>query len=131
MNTLGTNQGKNEDDLQSDLHPQAIVSHIQTIRSSNLDDIYDNVTRVQEEITHYSPETSSGNQKKIRSVNQSQVRTENTPATIEADKNLLALRQLANFSNSLNFRKKHSRICRLSQALPTTMATFDGEIQNF
>ena len=53
----------------------------------------DMVTGVQEEVTHCSPSTSSGKQKKNCSTSQPQLRSENTPATIEVDQILLALQQ--------------------------------------
>ena len=40
--TLGTNQGTNEDDSQSDPHPEASVSQSQTTENSGPDDAYDN-----------------------------------------------------------------------------------------
>ena len=40
-NTLGTNQGTNENDFQSYLHPEASVSQSQTTRNSGPDDGYD------------------------------------------------------------------------------------------
>ena len=43
------------------------------------------VTGVHEEVTYCSPSTSSGKQKKNRCTSQPQFRSENTPATIEAD----------------------------------------------
>ena len=43
------------------------------------------MTATQEEIPYCSPTTWSGNQKKARSTSQPQFRSENTPATIEAD----------------------------------------------
>ena len=53
----------------------------------------------QEEIPYCSTSTSSGKQKKARSTSQPQFRSENTPATLEADQILLALQQLATNSN--------------------------------
>ena len=64
----------------------------------------------QEEIPYGSPTTSSGKQKKAHSTSQPQFRSENTPATIEADQILLALQQLAPNSNSAYFNKNISRI---------------------
>ena len=58
------------------------------------------MTDIHEEVTYCSPSTSSGKQKKNRSTSQPQFRSENTPATIEADQILLALQQLANNNNS-------------------------------
>ena len=43
------------------------------------------MTGVHEEVTNCPPSTSSGKQKKNRSTSQLQFRSENTPATIEAD----------------------------------------------
>ena len=40
-NTLRKNQGTNEDDSQSDLHPEARVSQSQTTRNFGPDDSYD------------------------------------------------------------------------------------------
>ena len=53
----------------------------------------------QEEIPYCSTSTSSGKQKKARSTSQPQFRSENTPATLEADQILLALQQLATNSS--------------------------------
>ena len=49
------------------------------------------MTATQEEFPYCSPTTSSGKQKKARSTSHPQCRSENTPATIEADQILLAL----------------------------------------
>ena len=43
-NTLGLNQGTNEDDSQSDPRPEARVSQSQTTRNSGPDDTYDTWT---------------------------------------------------------------------------------------
>ena len=82
------------------------------------------MTATQEEIPYCSPTTSSGKQKKARSTSQPQFRSENTPATTEADQILLALQQLA--TNSANFNNNISRISKLPKSLTTTMPTFDG-----
>ena len=42
-NTLATNEGTNEDDTQSDPHPEASVSQRQTTRNSGPDDAYDSL----------------------------------------------------------------------------------------
>ena len=89
------------------------------------------VTATQEEIPYYSPTTSSGKQKKARSTSQPQFRSENTPATIEADQILLALQQLATNSNSAKFNNNISRISKLPKSLTTTMPTFDGKSEEF
>ena len=52
------------------------------------------MTGIHEEVTYCSPSTSSGKQKKNRSTSQPHFRSKNTPATIEADKLLLALRRI-------------------------------------
>ena len=85
----------------------------------------------QEEIPYCSPITSSGKQKKTRSTSQPQFRSENNPATIEADQILLALEQLASNSNSTNFNNNISRITKLPKSLTTTMPTFDGKSEKF
>ena len=85
----------------------------------------------QEEIPYCSPSTSSGKQKKARSTSQPQFRSENTPATLEADQILLALQQLATNSNSANFNNNISRISKLPKSLTTTMPTFDGKSEKF
>ena len=85
------------------------------------------MTATQEAIPYCSPTTSSGKQKKARSTSQPQFRSENTPATIEADQILLALQQLATNSNSANFNNNISRSSKLPKSLTTTMPTFDGK----
>ena len=87
-------------------------------------------TATQEEIPCCSPITSSGKQKKARSTSQPQFRTENTPATIESDRILLALQQLATNSNSANVNNNSNRILKLPKFLTTTMPTFDGKSEN-
>ena len=54
-----------------------------------------------------------------------QFRSENTPATIEADQILLALQKLATNSNSASFNNNINRISKLSKSLTTTMPTLD------
>ena len=90
-----------------------------------------NMTGVHEEVTYCSPSTSSGKQKKNRSTSQPQFRSENTPATIEADQILLALQQLANNNNSANFHNNINRFSKLPKSLTTTMPTFDGKTEKF
>ena len=89
------------------------------------------MTGVHEEVTYCSPSTSSGKQKKNRSTSQPQFRSENTPATIEADQIFLALQQLANNNNSANFNKIINRITKLPKSLTTRMPTFDGKTEKF
>ena len=85
----------------------------------------------QEEIPYCSTSTSSGKQKKARSTSPPQFRSENTPATLEADQILLALQQLATNSNTANFNNNISRISKLPKSLTTTMPTFDGKSEKF
>ena len=75
------------------------------------------LTGVHEEVTCCPPSTSSGKQKKNRSTSQPQFRSENTPATIEADQILLALQQLAKNNNSANFQNNINRISKLPKSL--------------
>ena len=89
------------------------------------------MTGVHEEVTYCPPSTSSGKQKKNRSTSQPQFRSENTPATIEADQILLALQQLANNNNSANFHNNINRISKLPKSLTSTMPTFDGKTEKF
>ena len=91
----------------------------------------DMVTAVKEEITYCSSGISSGKQKKARSTSQPQFHNENTPATIEADQNLLALQQLATNSNSANLNNNSKRISKLPKSLTTTMPTFDVKSEKF
>ena len=158
-NAFSTNQGTNEDDSQSDPHPEAGIFGNQTMRNSGQKDRRDMVTGVQrgrfcgrdmvtgatkqignrrdmvtevhEEVTYCSPSTSSGKQKNNRSTSQPQFRSENTAATIEADQDLLALQQLANNNNSANFHNNINRIAKLPKSLTTTMPTFDGKSEKF
>ena len=85
----------------------------------------------QEEIPYCSTSTSSGKQKKVRSTSQPQFRSENTPATLEADQSLLALQQLPRNSNSSNVNNNSNRISKLPKSLTTTMPTFDGKSEKF
>ena len=89
------------------------------------------MTATQEEIPYCSPTTSSVKQKKARFTSQPQFRSENTPATIEADQILLALQHLVTNSNSVNFNNNFSRISKLPKSLTTTMPTFDGKSEKF
>ena len=85
------------------------------------------MTATQEEIPYCSPTTSSGKQKKARSTSHPQFRSENTPATIEADQIFLSPQQLATNSNSAKFNNNISRSSKLPKSLTTTKPTFDGK----
>ena len=91
----------------------------------------DMVTAVQEDIPYCSSGISSGKQKTARSTSQPQFRSENTPATIEADQILLALQQLPTNSNSSNVNNNSNRISKLPKSLTTTMPTFDEKSEKF
>ena len=91
----------------------------------------DMVTVVQKEIPYCSSGISSGKQKKARSKSQPQFRSENTPATIEADQILLAFQQLATNSNSANVNNNSNRISKLPKTLTTKMPTFDAKSEKF
>ena len=154
-NTNVDNQGTNEDDSQSNPHPEASLFRSQTTQNSGpevgpcmvtgvieethngphiltgaTEEIrygHDMVTAVQEEIPYCSSGISSGKQKKTRTTSQPQFRCENTPSTIEADQILLALQQLATSSNSANVNNNSNRTSKLPKSLTTTMPTFDGK----
>ena len=144
-NTNVENQGTNEDDSQSDPHPEAGIFCGQTTQNSDLEECCDmvtgatgeirhcrdTVTGIQGEIPYCSSGVSSGKQKKARSTNQPQFRSENNPATIEADQFLLALQQLATSSNSANVNNYSNRISKLPKSLTTTMPNFDGKSEKF
>ena len=172
-NTNVENQGTNEDDSQSDPHPEAGIfrgqtaqnfgpkdcrdmvtgvtgeirpcrdmvtgvqeeirsrPHIVTGGSEKMRTGLDMVTAVQEEIPYCSSGNSSGKQKKARSICQPQIRSENTPATFEADQILLALQQLAMNLISANVNNTSNRISKLPKSLTTTMLTFEGKSENF
>ena len=154
-NTNVENQGTNEDDSQSDPHPEGGLFRRQTTQNSGPEaghymvtgaterhDIvtggseeirngHDMVTAAQEEISYCSSGISSGKQKKARSTSQPQFRSENTPATIEADQILLAPQQLPTNSNFSNVNNNSNRISKLPKTLTTTMPTFDGKSEKF
>ena len=88
-------------------------------------------TGIHEEVTYRSPSTSSGKQNKNRCTSQPQFRSENTPATIEADQTLLVFQQLANNNNAANFHNNINRTSKLPKSLTTTMPTFDGKSEKF
>ena len=158
-NTNVENQGTNEDNSQSDPHPEAgifrgrttqnlgpkdcrdMVTGIQgeirycpdmvTAATEEYRNGHDMVTAVQEKIPYCSSGVSSGKEKKERSTSQPQFRCESIPATIEADQILLALQQLATSSNSASVDNNSNRISKLPNSLTTTMPTFDGKSEKF
>ena len=138
-NMFSIDLGTNEDDSQSNPHPEAgpltsgradrhdMATGVQ--RESAVGQ--DMVTRIHEEVIYCSLSTSSGKQKKNCSTSQPQFRSENTPATIEADQILLALQQSANNNNSANFHNNTNRISKLPKSLTKTMPTLDGKSEKF
>ena len=84
-------------------------------------------TANQEEIAYCSPGICSRKQMKARSTSQPQFRSQNAPATIEADQILLAHQQLETKNNSANFNNNINRISKLPKSLTITMPTFDGK----
>ena len=135
------NQGTNEDRPSDDLGPEVEFSsphygaetdpHMVTGVTSEIRQHPHMTMETQEEIPYCSTSTSSGKQKKARSTSQPQFRSENTPATLEADQILLALQQLATNSNPANLNNNISRISKLPKSLTTTMPTFDGKSEKF
>ena len=91
----------------------------------------DIVTAVPEEIPYCSSGFSSAKQKKACSTSLPQFRSENTPATFEADQILMALQQLAANSISANVNNTSKRISKLPKSLTTTMPTFDEKSEKF
>ena len=130
-NALITSQGTNEDDSQSDPHPEASFLHKQTTDNSGPEGGHDKVTGVHEEVTYCSPTKFAGKQKKNPSTSRPQFRSENTPATIEADQNLLALQRLANNHISANFHNNINRISKFPKSLTSKMPRFDGTSEKF
>ena len=172
-NTNVENQGTNEDDSQSDPHPEAGIFGDQTTQnfgrkgcrdmvtgvtgelrhrrdmvtgvqreiryrpdmvtggSEEMRNGLDIVTAVQEEIPYCSSGISAAKQKKARSTSQPQFRSENIPATFQADQILLTLQQLATNSNSANANNTSNRKSKLPKSLTTTMPTFDGKSEKF
>ena len=135
------NQGTNEDRPSDGPGPEVEFSsphygaetdpHMVTGVTSEIRQHPHMTMETQDEIPYCSTSTSSGKQKKARSTSQPQFRSENTPATLEADQILLALQQLATNSNPANLNNNISRISKLPKSLTTTMPTFDGKSEKF
>ena len=151
-NLFSINQGTNDDDSQSDPHPEAglltsgredrhdMAMRVQRENTYGCDMVtgvaeqirnrQDMATGVHEEITYCSLSTSSGKQTNC-STGQPQFRSEITPATTEADQILLALQQSASNNISANFHNSIIRISKLPKSLTTTLPTFDGKSEKF
>ena len=115
-----------------DHRPELVFSYCQTsnLNDSEHEETHYRLIGVPEEIPYCSLGTSSAKQKKARSTSQLQLRSENIPATIEADQILLALQQMATNSNSANFNNINS-FSKVPKPLTTTMPTFDGKLEKF
>ena len=137
------NQGTNEDRPSDDPGPEVELSsppppfgaetfpHMETGVTGETRQHPHMTMETQEEIPYCSTSTTAGKQKKARSTSQPQFRSENIPATLEADQILMAFQQLATNSNSTNFNNNISRISKLPKSLTTTMPTFDGKSEKF
>ena len=114
---------------QNDPCPEAAFStyHSSIINDSEQEETHHMLTGVEEEIPYCSPGFSSGKQKKTVSTSQPQFCIENTTATIEASHILLALKQLATNSKSVNFYNNVNRIIKLPKSFTTTIPTFEGK----
>ena len=135
LENQGTNEGRPSDDPGPEVEFASPISGAETnphMVTGVAREFRPHMTmETQEEIPYCSTSTSSGKQKKARSTSQPQFRSENTPATLEADQILLALQQLATNSNSANFNNNISRISKLPKSLTTTMPRFDGKLEKF
>ena len=107
---FGPNQGTNEGDTRSDPHSAASIIRSQTSQKPGPEVGHDIVIGFHEEVIYCSPNTYSGKQKMNRSTSQPHFRSQNTPATIEADQISLAFQQLANNNKSANFHNNINRI---------------------
>ena len=129
MVTGVTEQNRNRRDMVTGVQRKRVCSHdVVTGAIEQMGNCHD-MTGVHEEVTYCPASTSSGKQKKKHF--HPQFRSENTPATIEADQILLALQQLANNNNSANFQNNINKISKLPKSLTTTMPTFDGKTEKF
>ena len=104
-NSASGNWEPNGDHSPNDSCPEAVVffHHSGNPNSSEMEEYLHMVTGVQEEVPYCSTGTPSGKQKKAPSTSQPQFHSENTPASMEADKILLAFQQLTTNNNSSNF----------------------------
>ena len=114
----------NGDRSQKDRHHEVGVSLTQSSQEFSPNETSYMVTGILEKILNCSRETSSGKRKKTRFTSEPQFWRENTPATIEDQKILMTLQQLASNSNSTNFNNNFHRILKLRMSLTTTIPTF-------
>ena len=128
------NQQPSGDRSPNDLHPgvEFCACRVSNITDSDPEETSHIVTGVQEETPYCSPGTSLGKQKKARSTCGPQFRSENIPATTEADQILLAFQQVASNSNSAIFNNNNSnKISRLPKSLTATTPIFEGKLETF
>ena len=130
MVTGGSEEIRNGHDMVTRVQKESLCDH-DMVKGNKKQIGSCHMTGVHEVVTYCSPSTYSGKQKKKRSTSQPQFRTENTPATIEAEQILSALKQSANNNNSANFHNNINRISKLPKSLTTTMRTFDGKTEKF
>ena len=127
MVTGVTERTHNRRDMVTGVEKESLCGRDMVTRDTKQIGNRHDMTGMHEEVTYCSPSISSGKQKKNRSTSQPQLRSEKTPATIEADQILLALQQLANKNNSANFHNNINRTFKLPKSLTTIMPTFDGK----
>ena len=120
----------NEDDSQSEPLPEAGVAQSQTTQISGLYDAHGMVTGFHVEVTKIMERRRSNRSQVTLQVSHNSD-SEDTPATVEAEQILQALKQLANNSNSANFNINPHRISKLPKSLITTMPTFDEKPEMF
>ena len=131
MVTGGSEDIRNGHDMVTGVQKESLCGHDMVTRATEQIGNCHDMTGVHEEVTYCPPTTSSGKQKKNRSLSEPQFRSENTPATIEADQILLALQQLANNNKSANFHKNINKFSKLPKSHTTTLPKFDKKSQKF
>ena len=151
-NVFSISQRMNEDDSQSNPHPEVGLFNNQMTQNSDLDDRHDMATELQRERERErereSLRTRHGDRSSRRShlllplyiFRKSEKEQLHKSTAIPQWKHhfddwgrqiLLALQQLANNNNSANFYNNIIRISKLPKSLTTTMPTFDGKPEKF
>ena len=130
-NSNRENQVTNEQCSQNGPHPEVGVSLSYFSQELGLEETSYLVAGVQEEILCCSIGTSSGKQMEPCSTCGQQFGSETTPVSIEADRILMVLKQLASSNNSANFNKNINQIFKLPKSLTTTMPTFNRKSEKF
>ena len=128
-NANGRNQGMDEEDSQSDPHPEAGIFHNQTTRNSGSEKGHDMVAGVHDEVTYCSSSTSSGSRNRTAlPVN----RKSAARIPLQRSKQTkLALEHLANNNDSANFHNNINRSSKMQNSLTTAMRLFDGKSEKF